>query len=187
MQGTAIAAAALCLLVELFQLNARIAADPSPLIEGDIAPFEWAGQHPPCLPLPNAMPPPTHSRGNPCLCTCRAFLHAAPISLLADSKQVPIIVCCNAEYALSALTWAILMVDFIVELNCYVKQRTWLIRFPILFIFAGEIAKLRYGTPLSPQAAAFTFTFCNNTFALHGSRVPTHGMVSAKELLLAAF
>ena len=106
------------------------------------------------------------------------------MSLVADSKQVPIIACCTAEYALSALTWAILMVDFIVELNCYVKQRTWLIRFPILFIFAGEIAKLRYGTPLSLQAAAFTF--CKNTFALHG-RVPTHGMVSAKELLLAAF
>lgn len=51
MQGTAIAAAALCLLVELFQLNARIAADPSPLIEGDIAPFEWAGQHPPHAPI----------------------------------------------------------------------------------------------------------------------------------------
>jgi hypothetical protein len=50
-QGTAIAAAALCLLVELFQLNARIAADPSPLIEGDIAPFEWAGQHPPHAPM----------------------------------------------------------------------------------------------------------------------------------------
>ncbi len=48
-----------------------------------------------------------------------------------------------AEYILSALTWALLTVDFIVELNCYVKQRTWLVRFPILFVFAGEIAKLR--------------------------------------------
>ena len=48
-----------------------------------------------------------------------------------------------AEYVLSALTWAVLTVDFIVELNCYVKQRTWLVRFPILFVFAGEIAKLR--------------------------------------------
>jgi len=47
MQGTGIAAAAVCLLVELFQLNARIAADPSPLMEGDIAPFEWAGRIPP--------------------------------------------------------------------------------------------------------------------------------------------
>ena len=44
MQCTAAAAAALCLLVELFQLNARIASDPSPLIDGEIAPFEWAGE-----------------------------------------------------------------------------------------------------------------------------------------------
>ena len=44
MQCTGIAAAAVCLLVELSQLNARIAADPSPLMNGDIAPFEWAGE-----------------------------------------------------------------------------------------------------------------------------------------------
>lgn len=44
MQCTGIVAAVVCLLVELFQLNARIAADPSPLINGDIAPFEWAGE-----------------------------------------------------------------------------------------------------------------------------------------------
>ena len=49
MQGTAIAAVALCLLVELFQLNARIAADPTPLLDGDIAPFEWAGGQPSTL------------------------------------------------------------------------------------------------------------------------------------------
>ena len=49
MQGTAIAAVALCLLVELFQLNARIAADPTPLLDGDMAPFEWAGGQPSAL------------------------------------------------------------------------------------------------------------------------------------------
>ena len=32
---------------------------------------------------------------------------------------------------------------FIAELDRYVPTRTWLLRFPILFIFAGEIAKLR--------------------------------------------
>lgn len=39
------AAAALsggCLLVVLFQLNARLAADPTPLVSGRAAPFEWA-------------------------------------------------------------------------------------------------------------------------------------------------
>jgi hypothetical protein len=43
LQCSAIVASLICLLVELFQLNARIAADPSPLIQGDVAPFEWAG------------------------------------------------------------------------------------------------------------------------------------------------
>lgn len=47
MQCSAIVAALVCLLVELFQLNARIAADPTPLIQGNIAPFEWAGKIPP--------------------------------------------------------------------------------------------------------------------------------------------
>ncbi len=46
MQCSAIVASLVCLLVELFQLNARIAADPTPLIQGDIAPFEWAGKSP---------------------------------------------------------------------------------------------------------------------------------------------
>lgn len=31
-----------CLLVVLFQFNARLAADPNPLLDGKIAPFEWA-------------------------------------------------------------------------------------------------------------------------------------------------
>jgi hypothetical protein len=47
MQCSAIVASLVCLLVELFQLNARIAADPTPLIQGNIAPFEWAGKFPP--------------------------------------------------------------------------------------------------------------------------------------------
>jgi hypothetical protein len=44
-QCSAIVAAVLCLLVVLFQLNGRIASDPGPLIQGDVAPFEWAGAH----------------------------------------------------------------------------------------------------------------------------------------------
>ena len=48
-----------------------------------------------------------------------------------------------AGYALSAVTWLLFAVAFIAELDRYVPNRTWLIRFPILFIFAGEIAKLR--------------------------------------------
>ena len=43
--GTAIAASLACLLIVLFQLNARIATDPLPLVSGNVAPFEWAGEH----------------------------------------------------------------------------------------------------------------------------------------------
>ena len=35
-------AALSCLLIVLFQFNARLAADPNPLLNGKIAPFEWA-------------------------------------------------------------------------------------------------------------------------------------------------
>ncbi len=48
-----------------------------------------------------------------------------------------------AEYALSVVTWLLFTVAFIGELDHFVPHRTWLLRFPILFIFAGEIAKLR--------------------------------------------
>ena len=61
----------------------------------------------------------------------------------------------TAEYALSIATWVVLLADFIVELNCYVKQRTWLVRFLILFIFAGEVAKLRW----------VQSNFCSNAIA----------------------
>lgn len=35
-----------CLLIVLFQFNARLAADPNPLLDGKIAPFEWAREFP---------------------------------------------------------------------------------------------------------------------------------------------
>ena len=47
-QCSAIVASLVCLLVVLFQLNGRIAADPAPLIQGDVAPFEWAGAKAAC-------------------------------------------------------------------------------------------------------------------------------------------
>lgn len=39
---SSVLAAISCLLILLFQFNARLAADPDPLLEGTIAPFEWA-------------------------------------------------------------------------------------------------------------------------------------------------
>ena len=51
------------------------------------------------------------------------------------------------------MTWLLFAVAFIAELDRYVPTRTWLLRFPILFIFAGEIAKLRCApAPLSKEA-----------------------------------
>jgi hypothetical protein len=52
--------------------------------------------------------------------------------------------CFGSEYALSAVTWLLLTAAFIVELDRFVPHRTWLLRFPLLFIFAGEIAKFRW-------------------------------------------
>jgi hypothetical protein len=43
LKWAALVASVGALLVVLFQLNARIASDPSPLITGKVAPFEWAG------------------------------------------------------------------------------------------------------------------------------------------------
>ncbi|CAL8468910.1 g8451 [Coccomyxa elongata] len=113
MQCSAIVASLVCLLVELFQLNARIAADPTPLIQGDIAPFEWA------------------------------------------------------EYALSAVTWLLFTVAFICELDRFVPHRTWLLRFPILLIFAGEIAKFRFVLMLAEQHDYFFVLYIIN-FAAEG-------------------
>lgn len=49
----------------------------------------------------------------------------------------------RAEYGISMVTWALFAAAFVVELDRYCPRRTWLIRFPVLFIFAGEVAKAR--------------------------------------------
>jgi hypothetical protein len=83
-----------------------------------------------------------------------------------------------AGYALSAVTWVLLAAAFISELNCYVPRRTWLLRFPILFIFAGEIAKLRCPPARLRRAAA-----------LHLRRLPMQlpgSMITAPEVVLVS-
>lgn len=52
---------------------------------------------------------------------------------------------CWAGYVVSICSWAAFSTVYIIELNRYVLKRTWLVRFPIILIFAGELAKLRYG------------------------------------------
>ena len=59
------------------------------------------------------------------------------------SAQLKIWWCC-VEYILSALSWALLLSVFCIEINRYTERQSWLTRFPIVFIFAGEIAKFRY-------------------------------------------
>lgn len=44
LQGSSIAAAALCVLIPLFQLNARLGEQALPLSQGAIAPHELAGR-----------------------------------------------------------------------------------------------------------------------------------------------
>lgn len=49
-----------------------------------------------------------------------------------------------AEYGVGIVTWALFAAAYVVELNRYCPRRTWLLRFPVLFIFAGELAKARW-------------------------------------------
>ncbi len=49
----------------------------------------------------------------------------------------------RAEYGIGMVTWAMFTATFVVELDRYCPRRTWLLRFPVLFIFAGEVAKAR--------------------------------------------
>ena len=43
MKFSAVIASLGCLLIVLFQFNARLAANPDIFLNGNIAPFEWAG------------------------------------------------------------------------------------------------------------------------------------------------
>ncbi|KAK9802963.1 hypothetical protein WJX72_012534 [[Myrmecia] bisecta] len=93
----AILLALACLLIVLFQLNARIAADTMEYIAGDITPFEWIG------------------------------------------------------YPLSGVSWLLFAVAFALELDRYSPRRTWLLRFPLCLIFAGQLAKLRFVVLMSEE------------------------------------
>lgn len=70
-------------------------------------------------------------------CVCLA------VSLLKSLSDGWLGIFACAEYALSAVTWLLFTVAFICELGRFVPHRTWLLRFPLLLIFAGEIAKFR--------------------------------------------
>lgn len=48
-----------------------------------------------------------------------------------------------AGYIASMVSWVTLTAGLVLELGQYTPQRSWLLRFPICFIFAGQLAKLR--------------------------------------------
>ena len=96
MQGSAIVASLVCLLVVLFQLNGRIAADPGPLIQGGVAPFEWAGA----------------GRGGACGCKQTWLSRATNSILLASTARAA------AAIAVLACMWKEASRLIIVDCNC---------------------------------------------------------------------
>jgi hypothetical protein len=49
----------------------------------------------------------------------------------------------NAGYSLALLSWSLFLAIFLVELGAYSPATTWLWRFPIFLVFAGQLAKLK--------------------------------------------
>ena len=62
--------------------------------------------------------------------------------LTSECDLVPMAVG-SAAYSLGILAWVCITATFAVELNRYSTRSTWMLRFPIVLIFAGELAKLR--------------------------------------------
>lgn len=52
------------------------------------------------------------------------------------------------EYALSAASWLLALCVLVTQRNSYATQFSWMWRFPIWLIFAGEITKLRCGVQM---------------------------------------
>lgn len=52
-----------------------------------------------------------------------------------------------AGFGLSTVSWLIFAVTFAFDLSRYSLERTWLWRFPLVLIAAGQVAQLRYCFP----------------------------------------
>ena len=63
------------------------------------------------------------------------------------------------EYLLSAISWLLFLVVFIIELERYSPKYNWMVRFPIVFICAGEIAKLRFIVILAEHKGYFYWLY----------------------------
>ena len=159
---SAVVAALGNLLIVAFQMNARIASDASAFVTGTIAPFEWAGaawrfaSRAVLAALACTVEGQTVrilvtlSWSWSCVYACvstpsrrgNVDQHLPCRAPLTHSKQQLIDRAC-AEYGVGIVTWALFAAAYVVELNRYCPRRTWLLRFPVLFIFAGELAKAR--------------------------------------------
>ena len=49
----------------------------------------------------------------------------------------------HAGFGVSGVSWIVYIVTFLVDLDHYSLQRTWLWRFPLVLIAAGQVAQLR--------------------------------------------
>ena len=113
LQCTAAAATLGCLAIVLVQLVTRVRAETDIFLQGDTAPFEWAGEEVAVL-----------------LCSPAPGLSGYQATL-------------RAGFGTAIVSWALITAALLVELDHYSPSRSWLLRFPVLFIFAGQLAKLR--------------------------------------------
>ncbi|KAK9792737.1 hypothetical protein WJX73_001757, partial [Symbiochloris irregularis] len=65
-----------------------------------------------------------------------------------------------ADYISTILTWTLLTAAFIMELDSFVIRRSWLLRFTVCFLFAGELAKLRFVIKLTESPDYFFYLYC---------------------------
>lgn len=179
----AIAAAANLLLV-LFLLNGRIAADTILVVHGKLAPFEWVGKSswlpltssPSCNLCHTQVPHPVsqtafilmtmhfilvatrYSVSCPCstarqagvfvLASCQAQCCPNRSSFTKRStglshKLLNSILVLPAGFGLSSVSWLVFTMTFLFDLSRYSLERTWLWRFPLVLIAAGQVAQLR--------------------------------------------
>lgn len=54
----------------------------------------------------------------------------------------------TAGFGLSSVSWLVFTMTFLFDLSRYSLERTWLWRFPLVLIAAGQVAQLRYHLPL---------------------------------------
>lgn len=78
---------------------------------------------------------------------------------LSDPQSQSHLLLLPAEYILSGVSWLLFLVVFIIEMERYTPWHSWMVRFPICFICAGEIAKLRFIVILAERKDYFFYLY----------------------------